>query len=180
LQIRKANICYEKKRVTFQADGLWVTKGKFGVTDKQKLTHSVQIENGSKEVRTITLPKRSETTVKLPVDCEVNQKEGLIEKCEIDTGMFVTNSLTGVKDGYVVTSMLNTNNQEVTVPEPRLQLAKIETVSIGTKEITHGRRSRGKEVKGKLRIEHLNSEEKRMLENTCLDYHDIFIHREIS
>jgi hypothetical protein len=96
--------------------------------------------------------------VKLPVDCDANQREGLIEKCQIDTGIFVANSLTTVKNGYVVTSILNTNKQEVTVPEPRLKLAKFETMPMDKKEVTQGRKSRGKELLKKLRMEHLNSE----------------------
>jgi hypothetical protein len=35
-----------------------------------------------KEVRTITLKRRSETIVQVHVDCEDGQKEGLIEKRE--------------------------------------------------------------------------------------------------
>jgi hypothetical protein len=48
------------------------------------------MEKKSREVRTITLQKRSETIVQIPVDSDDNQKEGLIEKCEISTGIFVS------------------------------------------------------------------------------------------
>jgi hypothetical protein len=125
----KAQICYDNNSVRFK----WQN-----CNFEKKLIKAGQIEKESRKVRTIILPKRSETIVMLPVDCDVNQKEGLIEKCQIDTGIFVANSLSTVKNGYVVTSMLNTNDQEVTVPEPRLKLAKFETMPAGKKEVTEG------------------------------------------
>jgi hypothetical protein len=88
------------------------------------------METNSREVRTITVQKRLEMIVHIPVDCEDNQKEGLIEKCEINTGIFIASSWTAVKNGYVMTSILNTNNYEVVLPEPKLKSARIESMSI--------------------------------------------------
>jgi hypothetical protein len=59
-----------------------------------------------------------------------------------------------------VTSILNTNNQEIVIPEPRLKLAKIKSMPFDTEGVNQGKRYRGKEVLEKLRPEHLNSEEK--------------------
>jgi hypothetical protein len=68
--------------------------------------------------------------VQIPVEYEEDQKEGLIEKCEINAGIPVPSSLTTVKNGYVMTSMLNINDHEVIMPEPKLKLARIETTPI--------------------------------------------------
>jgi hypothetical protein len=152
----KAQLCYESKSVKF----MWKN-----FSFEKKLTNTEQMAK-SREVRTITLQKRSETILQIPVDCEDNQKEGLIEKCEINTGIFVASSLTTVKDGYVVTSILNTNNQEIVISEPRLKLAKIKSLPFDKEGVTQGRRYRGKEVLEKLRLEHMNSEERKILENT--------------
>jgi hypothetical protein len=85
----KAQICYESKSVKFKWNNFSFEK---------RLKNKEQVEKKSRKVRTITLQKRSETIVQIPVDCEGNLKEGLIEKCEINTGNFVASSLTTVKD----------------------------------------------------------------------------------
>jgi hypothetical protein len=110
----------------------------------------------------------------VPVECENGQKEGLIEKREIGTGIYVASSLITVKNGYALTSLLNTNDREVEIPEPRLRLAKIEGVTRDTEGIEQNKKYRGKDVLAKLRLEHLNKEEKEVLENTCLEFQDIF------
>ncbi|PNF26465.1 hypothetical protein B7P43_G15375 [Cryptotermes secundus] len=123
----------------------------------------------------ITLQERSETIVKLPVEVEDNQKEGILEKCKLGEGIYVANSLTTVGDGYVITSILNTNEQGVEIPEPKLKLAKLEELPVVTGEQGgKGYKDRKREVLSKLRFEHLNDEERVMLENTCSDYQDIF------
>jgi hypothetical protein len=96
------------------------------------------MEKNSREVRTITPQKRSEMIVQIPADCEDNQKEGVIEKCEINTGIFIASSLTAVKNGYVMTSTLNTSSYEVVLPEPKLKLliARIKSMFIDQKGVT--------------------------------------------
>jgi hypothetical protein len=87
LQSTKANICYKKKRLTFEADGHRVTK-EIGVTGKR-------IEGHAKSVR---LPKRSEIIVELPVEKREDGAEGLIDKLEIAEGIYVASSLIRSKE----------------------------------------------------------------------------------
>jgi hypothetical protein len=101
-------------------------------------------------VRTLTLSGRSETVVRIPVEFEENQTEGLIEKHELQDGIFLTSSLTMVKDGYTVTSMLNTNEQEVIIPEPKVKLEQIVRSPIDATETSKNIQNRGNEVLGKL------------------------------
>jgi hypothetical protein len=123
---RRAQICYESKSVNFNWNNF---------SFKKYLTSESHTENESRESRTIILQQRSETMVRIPVDYEKNQTEGIIEKCELNKGIFVANSLTMVKNGYVITSILNTNNHEVVLPEPRLRLGRIESVPIGKERV---------------------------------------------
>jgi hypothetical protein len=112
--------------------------------------------------------------VQTPVDCEDTQRKSLIKRCKLNTRTFVANSLTAVKNGYVMTSILNTNKHEVVMPEPRLKLARIENMTIDKEGATKRYKYQGNEVLDSLRLEHLNGKQRKILENTCLDYQDIF------
>lgn len=160
-----AQICYRSKTVKFEWNNFSFEK---------KLKSREEIGKESREVKTISLRKRSETIVQVPIDCEDGLKEGLIEKCELSAGIYVASSLTTVKNGYALTSMLNTNDQEVVISEPRLKLTRVEAMPQDKDRQVEKYKYRGREVLGKLRLEHLNSEEKEMLENACLDFQDIF------
>jgi hypothetical protein len=168
LQEMRAQICYRNNTVTFNGERFNAKKTLLSKAQLEK-------EKGEHAVRTITLQKRSETIVKIPVDTEEYQKEGLLEKCELTDGVFVASSLTTVRDGYVLTSILNTNEQEVKIPEPKLTLNRVPEMSTATRvgEIQKVK-DRRKEVLSKLRLEHLNEEERNMIENTCSDYQDVF------
>jgi hypothetical protein len=82
---------------------------------------------------------------------------------------------TNVRNGYALTSILNTNEHEVTIPKPKLKLEQAENSSIvATEEATNGTRDCREEILNKLRLEHRNDEERNTLQNTCLNYQDIF------
>jgi hypothetical protein len=117
LQNMRAQICYGRKVVRFKWNNLSFEK---------LLISNGEIGKGSREVKTITLQKRSETIVQVPVECEDSQREGLIEKCELSAGIYIASSLTTVKNGYALTSILNTNDREMEILEPRLKVARIE------------------------------------------------------
>jgi hypothetical protein len=73
--------------------------------------------------------------------------------------------LTTVRDGYVITSILNKNEQEVETPEPKLKSANLEELSVVSGEQgTQRYRDRKREVLSKLRFDHINDEERAMLE----------------
>jgi hypothetical protein len=58
-------ICYERKSVKFKWNNVSLEK---------TLVTTGQTENSNRKVGTITLPKRSEKIVKIPVECEDKQK----------------------------------------------------------------------------------------------------------
>jgi hypothetical protein len=76
LQKMKAQICYENNTVKYKGEHF-----KFAKTLIRK--EQMEKKKNDSAVRIITLQKRSETIVQLPVDFEDNQKEGLLEKCEL-------------------------------------------------------------------------------------------------
>ena len=47
---------------------------------------------------------------------------GMTNKCEIQRGVIIAASFTSVVDGYAITNILNTNDTEVNVQEPLVQL----------------------------------------------------------
>jgi hypothetical protein len=51
---------------------------------------------------------------------------GITNKCEIQGGVIMAASLTKVVDGYVMTSILNTNDTEVEIQEPLLELDEVD------------------------------------------------------
>jgi hypothetical protein len=118
------------------------------------------------------------------VSVESRIGEGLIERPEIVTWLYLAESLVKVNNGHVITIILNTREQDVEVPNPVVVIVELrdcdvdETAVIGVAEQENGRDcpkiSRGERVTAKLRTEHLNREEKKSLHELCFDYQDVF------
>ena len=110
--------------------------------------------------------------------------EGLVEKAEIASGVYLADSLVKVNNGHIITSVLNTREQDVELPNHVVNVIELrdhdvgETVLIGVAEQEKSRevprQSRGERVIAKLRADHLNSEEKKSIHELCFDYQDVF------
>ena len=110
--------------------------------------------------------------------------EGLVERAEIASGVYLADSLVKVNNGHIITSILNNTEQDVELPYPVVKVAELrdhdvgETISIGVAEQEKDRndpgQSRGERVVAKLRTDHLNSEEKKSLHELCFDCQDVF------
>jgi hypothetical protein len=74
-----------------------------------------------KKVNQIKLPPRAETIVRVPV-VPGSPTVGITSKREMQEGIIVAASLTEVINGYVMTSILNTNDIEVEIQEPVVEL----------------------------------------------------------
>jgi len=132
----------------------------------------------------LTIPARTELIVQLPVSAESRIGEGLVEKAEITSGVYLAESLIKVNNGHIITSILNTREQDVELPNPVVKVVQVrdrdvvETAVIGVAEQEKGRdgpgQSRGQRVIDKVRTDHLNSEEKKSLHEVCFDYQDVF------
>jgi len=99
---------------------------------------------------------------------------GMTNKCEIQKGVIIAASLTRVVDGYAITSILNTNDTEVNVQEPLIELDEVDLTWERGCSTEFESQDREKEIQTQLGLEHLNTEERKLLVQTCLDYQDIF------
>ena len=121
----------------------------------------------------ITIPARTEMIVRLPVNVESHVRVGLVEKSELLTGENLADSLVKVNNGHVITSVLNTREQEIEIPNLEVQLIELEdnnrdgVTVIGLTEQSKDRgdqsSSRGERVIDRLTTEHLNDEERKSL-----------------
>ena len=122
------------------------------------------------------MPSRAEIVVRLPAEGSSITQEGLTEK-ELREGVYLAGALTKVQAGYAITSIVNTTNEVVEIDEPVMRVTEVEpgtswgppgAENVGRHLDRHG------EVLKRLRLEHLNKEERNEIEKTCLDYQDIF------
>jgi hypothetical protein len=54
-------------------------------------------------------------------------REGVTEKREIQKGVYLAGAVTTVQAGYAITSIVNTNSEDVEIDEPVLEMGEIET-----------------------------------------------------
>ena len=111
--------------------------------------------------------------MRLTVSVESRVREGLVARSEIIKGVHLAESLIKVRDGRIITSILNTREQEVEIPSPEVHLTELEdhdrdeAAVIGLSEQDMGRGdqslSRGERVVDSLRTDHLNDEERKSL-----------------
>ena len=161
-----AQICYASGTLTFGTGSSKVSKT------------LLPLETGSQTqgVRRLALPRRTELMVRLPVKGGTHVREGVTEKLQIQEGIYLAGAITKVERGYAITSIANTTNDEVEIDEPVLELEEIETGTEGYPQKGEGdeRLNRTGEVLKRLRLEHLNKEERQHVEKTCAAYQDIF------
>jgi hypothetical protein len=135
-------------------------------------------------VNKLTLPARPELIVQVPVKGGSRVREGLVERAELMPGVYMAESLVKVNNGCVITSVINTTEEEVEVLDHTVKLEEMddsnasEVAVMGVTELENNgsdqKLSRGERVISKLREEHLNEEEKKLLDEICFQYQDVF------
>jgi hypothetical protein len=178
LKAMQARICYENKVLTFQHEGTIINKTLGSLPEPKR---GVPDEN---RVKKINLPARTDMIVQLPVRAGSKMKEGLVEKAELASGVYLAESLVKENNGQVITSILNTRDEDVDISITELELTEqdssnvneVLTVGLTQRGKTQGNASlsRGEQVISRLRTDHLNKEEKRTLQEICFDYQDVF------
>ncbi len=178
LKAMQARICYENKVLTFQHEGTVINKGLGSLPESKR---GVPEEN---RVKKVSLPARTEMIVQLPIRAGSKMKEGLVEKAELASGVYLAESLVKVNSGQVITSILNTRDEDVEISITELELTEpdnsnvneVLTVGLTESGTTKGNTSlsRGEQVVSKLRTDHLNKEEKKALQEICFEYQDVF------
>ena len=88
---------------------------------------------------------------------------------------YLAASLTKVMDGYVMTSVLSTNDTKVDMQEPLVELDEVDPVWDESCSIEFEFQNREREILTQLRVEYLNTEERKLLVQACSDYQDIFV-----
>jgi hypothetical protein len=153
-----AQICYGTGTVTLGKGDRRIRKG----------LSPIRMESEPKGIRRLVLPSRTELVVRLPVKGGTTISEGITEKREIQEGIYLAGAVTKVQGGYAITSIANTTSGEVEIDEPVLELTETEP---GTGEpFQEGNGgdippNRTQEVLQRLRLEHLNKEERTGDEN---------------
>jgi hypothetical protein len=99
-------------------------------------------------------------------------------------GVYMAESLVMVDNGCVITSIINTTEEDVELFDPVVNLEELgdsdtsEATIMGVtgqgKESSGQNLSRGERVIAKLRDEHLNEEEKKLLREVYFEYQDVF------
>jgi hypothetical protein len=94
--------------------------------------------------------------------------EGLVEKAETTLGVYLAESLVKVNNGHIITSILNTREQDTEVPNPVVKVVELRDRDVGEKAVIDMAeqekcrydpgQSRGQRVIAKLRTNHLNNE----------------------
>ena len=127
----------------------------------------------------IVLKARCETVVKVPTNSE-ELKIGLISKTELLPGIIMAETQTVVRDGGCLTSILNMND-EVSLSLPIVDLEEYEsefnTIQVDTfvEQGAVTREDRLRELRKRIRTNHLNDQERGAIMNICEYYNDIFI-----
>jgi hypothetical protein len=162
-----ANICYEKGTLTLGS----------GNNKIHKVLTSVETWEKTKGDRKLELPGRTEMVVSLPVEGITGNDEGVTERRVLQDGVYLAGAITKVRAGFAITSIVNTNENKVEIETPVLRVAEVEP-GPPTEPLGEGGKVessiRSSEVLNRLRLGHLNEEERRNIEKTCLDYQDIF------
>ena len=116
LQLAKAKLCYELRTVTLNGEVCQMV----GKMEQLELNRSTVRKMGQ-----IKLPPQTESIVKVPMT-PGSLLVGMTNKCKIEKGVIIAASLTRVVDGCAITSILNTNDTEVNVQEPLVELDDVD------------------------------------------------------
>jgi len=164
LQHAKAKICYESRTVTLNGK-------EYNVVNE---TEQFRIRKPNKlKICQIKLPQRTENIVRVPVKPE-SPLVGMTNRCEIQEEVIMAASLTKVMNGYAMTSILNTNDVEVNMQEPSVELDEIDPPWDRNCSTLFESQDLERKILTQLRLEHLNTEERKLLFQTCSAYQDIF------
>jgi hypothetical protein len=152
LQRANAKICYASQTITLNGEEYKMVN---------KIEQFGTRKPNEQKIGQIKLPPRTETIVRVPV--KPGLPLGITNRCELREGVIIAASLTKVTNGYAMTSILNTNDTEVTMQEPLVELDEIDLNWDRDGSTEFESQDREKRVLMRLRLEHLNTEERKLL-----------------
>ena len=171
LKQMQAKICYQSKTLTFMYAGVTISKPLSNEFLGNKLSKPRE------RVGLMKIPPRSETIVRLPAENESETAEGIVERKELMPGVYIAGSLVKVEHGCVITSVLNTTEKEINIPEPVVMVTKLDSEKPylpNPNFPAEQHRSRYENLLDKIDMKNLNPEEKESLGEICFDYQDTF------
>lgn len=117
---------------------------------------------------TVRVPARTETTIRA-----INQVDtvGYCEAKELQLGVFIGRCVTEAKKGACVIPIINTNEHEVEITIPEVELCEYSILHINSS----CEAERLTVLENVLRTDHLNSEEKCTLLKVCREYNELFL-----
>jgi hypothetical protein len=114
-----------------------------------------------REMGRMKLAPRTESVVRFPV-VPGSPQVGMINKRELQKGVFLAASLTKVVNGFAMTSILNTTEVELEVQIPVVELDEVGSVGEESSSAGCEYQDRERNVLTQLRVDHLNAEEKKL------------------
>jgi hypothetical protein len=160
---KKAKIDYERREIAM------------GDVRIQFDDNSLVKEKGAETV--VTLKPRCETIVGLPT-VSGEMETGLVSKTELAPGIIVADTLTVVQQGSCLTSIVNTNDEEIKIALPTVKLDPYEVDAAHIRSINtqraEGTEHRVRELRERVRTDHMTDVERRSIMRICEDYNDIF------
>ena len=163
LQHAIVKICYEWRTVTLNGEECKVVHE---TTVRSKGTEYTK--NPSNQATT-TYRKHCKGTIRAGIATSRDDKQ-----VRNTRRVIMAASLTKVMNGYAMTSILNTNDAEVNMEEPLVELDEIDPTWDRSCSTEFESQDQERKILTQLRLENLNTEERKLLVQTCSDYQDIF------
>lgn len=91
--------------------------------------------------------------------------EDLIEEIEVESGLFIPNTVVKASNHKAKVLVVNTTNQEITIPQIRCKLSDYIVSKMETQNI---------DVGNYLKLDQLQDLEKKLITEICNEYRDIF------
>lgn len=110
----------------------------------------------------VKIDAKAETIVQVIVD---RNGEGLIEEMELESGLFIPNTVVKAVNHKAKLVVVNTTNQELTVPQVHCTLINYSVSKVETQDL---------KVSDHLRLDKLTHEETILIRDLCDEYRDIF------
>ena len=125
LKAMRARVCYREDLI-FQYKGVLIRK---------KLMSLPGAETGAprdRRVNKLTLPARTERIVQVPANAGPRVQEGIVERAELMPGVYMAESLFKVDNGDVITSIINTTEEEVELLDPAVKLEELTKLKLNS------------------------------------------------
>ncbi|KYN27439.1 hypothetical protein ALC57_03148 [Trachymyrmex cornetzi] len=127
----------------------------------------------------LTLTPRSKTIIQAVTD---RNRIGIVKSEEMSPGMFIGSCLVAPEEYVCPISMLNTTGETVEIITPLVTIEKllvtdrenVLTLRTACNKNASPILTRRESIRGQIRTEHLNQEEKKTIEQLCKDFCDIF------